>query len=77
MFTTKFSLLAVSGHDVSEECLRRQFQQSKEFFALPLADKLRVRVRSAACQIAEPFSLLCLSVSSCLLDCAYNGLLLI
>ena len=39
-------LCAVSGHGVSEECLQRQFQESRRFFELPLAEKLRVRVRS-------------------------------
>jgi len=39
------ALCAVSGHSVSDECLQRQFQESRRFFELPLAEKLRLRVR--------------------------------
>ena len=46
-------LFAVSGHGVSDDCLQRQFLESKNFFALPLADKLRVRVRGAAVMICQ------------------------
>ena len=44
-YSSNYVFSAVSNHGVSEDLIQEQFEENKKFFALPLEEKLKIKVQ--------------------------------